>query len=189
MTEARQAAILVAVGYQVRFADPEALLGLRSEVFRLYRSGFAGPPYSETEEEIARFTDGRFDRSMATPGAHGFVAWRGETVAGLVYGWPARGEVPGDRGYALVHSCVAPHLHHLLRPPAFEVVELVVDPAHRRRGLGRLLLDRIVEGHATAWLGTHPDAPARRLYESAGWTVIGQCEDGRQQMLIMSLSR
>jgi len=44
------------------------------------------------------------------------------------------------------------------------------DPFH---GIGRVLLDRYVESHPAAWLCTHPDAPARALYESAGWRQRG----------------
>ena len=51
-------------------------------------------------------------------------------------------------------------------------------PSHRRLGIGRLLLDTLLEhgrtlGCTEAWLGTEEDnVAARRLYESAG----GQAE-------------
>jgi GNAT superfamily N-acetyltransferase len=61
-----------------------------------------------------------------------------------------------------------------------EIVMLAVDPAHQREGVGRALTD-----HATAWLGdigmrvavigTGGDpghAPARRLYEDAGYRLM-----------------
>jgi aminoglycoside 6'-N-acetyltransferase I len=52
--------------------------------------------------------------------------------------------------------------------------EVGVAPTHRRRGIGRLLLDALLEhgrvlGCTEAWLGTEEDnVAARRLYESAG---------------------
>jgi GNAT superfamily N-acetyltransferase len=49
------------------------------------------------------------------------------------------------------------------------VAELMVAPAHRRRGVGCSLLSRYVEGHPRAWLATHPEAEAVALYESQGW--------------------
>jgi GNAT superfamily N-acetyltransferase len=61
-----------------------------------------------------------------------------------------------------------------------EIVMLAVDPPQQRRGVGRALTD-----HATAWLrdtgmsvaviGTGGDpghAPARRLYEQAGYRLM-----------------
>jgi Acetyltransferases len=56
--------------------------------------------------------------------------------------------------------------------------EVGVAPSHRRLGIGRLLLDTLLEhgrtlGCTEAWLGTEEDnVAARRLYESAG----GQAE-------------
>jgi aminoglycoside 6'-N-acetyltransferase I len=52
--------------------------------------------------------------------------------------------------------------------------EIGVAPTHQRRGIGRLLLDALLEhgralGCTEAWLGTEEDnVAARRLYESAG---------------------
>jgi aminoglycoside 6'-N-acetyltransferase I len=52
--------------------------------------------------------------------------------------------------------------------------EVGVAPSHRRRGIGRRLLDAMLEhgrslGCTEAWLGTEDDnVPARGLYESAG---------------------
>lgn len=66
------------------------------------------------------------------------------------------------------------------------VVTLHVRPAHRGQGLGRELLDRLVEdvrrnGHGVLALGVHRDNPARLLYERAGFTAAG--EDGAHLLL------
>lgn len=58
------------------------------------------------------------------------------------------------------------------------VVTLHVRPAHRRHGLGRVLLDLLTadvarSGHDVLALGVHRDNPARRLYDSAGFTAAG----------------
>jgi ribosomal protein S18 acetylase RimI-like enzyme len=62
------------------------------------------------------------------------------------------------------------------------VVTLHVRPAHRRRGLGRVLLDLLTDdvarsGHAVLALGVHRANPARVLYESAGFTAAGSDGD------------
>ena len=57
-----------------------------------------------------------------------------------------------------------------------------VVPSHRRRGLGRLLLDRFVDdahaaGRTVLKLGVHRTNPARALYEQAGFQQVGTDED------------
>ena len=58
------------------------------------------------------------------------------------------------------------------------VVTLHVRPAHRRHGLGRVLLDLLTDdvarsGHDVLALGVHEDNTARRLHESAGFAAAG----------------
>ena len=61
-----------------------------------------------------------------------------------------------------------------LQPGHFEVVELMVDPAHRRRGLGRALHNELLDGHVgPAVLSTQVDnGAALALYATLGWQVI-----------------
>jgi len=71
------------------------------------------------------------------------------------------------------------------------VVTLHVRPAHRRHGLGRVLLDLLTDdvarsGHDVLALGVHRDNPARRLYESAGFTAAGT--DGDHLLFHRALS-
>ena len=66
---------------------------------------------------------------------------------------------------------------HPDKAPQLFVNEVAVAPPHRRRGVGRRLLDALLAhgrtlGCTEAWLGTEEDnGPARRLYESAGGTA------------------
>lgn len=60
---------------------------------------------------------------------------------------------------------------------------LFVDPAHERKGHGRLLHDKMVEwlreqGLVTLWLTTEPGTRAERFYEMAGWCRAGVTEGG-----------
>jgi GNAT superfamily N-acetyltransferase len=60
---------------------------------------------------------------------------------------------------------------------------LFVDPAHERKGLGRLLHDTMVRwlftaGHRTIWLTTDPGTRAERFYRSAGWRPVAITDHG-----------
>jgi len=152
----------------------------------LYRECFSEEPWVEPEERFARFTD-TFAEHLATPGAHGVLARAGRQVAGVVYGWPAPIELPDTPFYANVFGAVDPAVRDRLRPPALEVVELMVARRHRGRGLARALLRRFVRGHDRAWLCTHSEAPACGLYESEGWTAVGSFTGDNDTPLVIYL--
>jgi GNAT superfamily N-acetyltransferase len=66
---------------------------------------------------------------------------------------------------------------------SFEVAEVHVLPAYQSRGIGRAMLERLVEGcpHRTALLSTQDTvSPARHLYASLGFTdlLTGFCFPG-----------
>jgi ribosomal protein S18 acetylase RimI-like enzyme len=141
------------------------------EVHELYRRCFAEPPWNEPPEQLARYPED-LARFLAKPGISAMAVWDGQTMAGLIYGWPSPTEFPDDPFHNALTAAVS--TVDPLLAPAFDVVELMVDPAFRGRGLGKALLTEFVRGHDTAWLVTHPDAPARGLYERAGWKPFGE---------------
>ena len=60
---------------------------------------------------------------------------------------------------------------------------LFVDPAHERRGFGRLLHDEMIkwlwgQGLTTLWLTTAPGTRAEAFYVKAGWKKTGLTEKG-----------
>ena len=65
---------------------------------------------------------------------------------------------------------------HPDKAPQLWINEVGVAPSHRRRGIGRRLLEALLAhgralGCTEAWLGTEPDnLPARALYERTGST-------------------
>lgn len=104
--------------------------------------------------------------------------------------WPDEGTLPHTRKYALpegflvvehdataglVASCVAFAPESVGHEADGSLGWLVVDPAHGRRGLGRLLAASVTnrllcEAYAQPWLGTEDDRlDAIRLYLSLGW--------------------
>lgn len=153
----------------VRSADAYELAGYAGQLERLYRQCFSAPPWSEPEDRLAAFRD-RLATHLANGGASGVVVADGCELVGAIYGWPAGQELasgsPFDDALA---AAVSPAVARRLVAPAVVVAELMVDPRHQRRGIGRALLSRYVEDWPSAWLATHPDAPAAKLYRQEGW--------------------
>ncbi|HEY8527382.1 MAG TPA: GNAT family N-acetyltransferase [Acidimicrobiales bacterium] len=135
---------------------------VHAELVTLYRRCYAGPPWHEGDDEVAAYAT-RI-RSWATRDSFtGLIARVPDRdgLAGATYGWL---DPPEIRGLPM------PGVD---RPRVFHVGDLMVDPDHRRRGLGRRLLDQLVAGRLPAALVTHRDSGSRRLYESAGWRHTG----------------
>jgi ribosomal protein S18 acetylase RimI-like enzyme len=71
----------------------------------------------------------------------------------------------------VVGMCTSFHYVHPDKPPQMFINELGVAGSHRRRGIGRSLVEAMLAhartlGCTEAWLGTEEDnVPARRLYE------------------------
>ena len=160
--------------------DAFELSAYAGQLERLYRECFSTPPWSEPEERLAGFQD-RFARHLSNPGAGGVIVSDGDDLVGTVYGWPADRELatgsPFDDALA---AAAPPEIAARLVAPAVVVAELMVDPRHQRRGIGRALLTRYVDEWPAAWLATRADAPAARMYRQEGWqqefefTVDGQ---------------
>ncbi|RTL70681.1 MAG: ribosomal-protein-alanine N-acetyltransferase [Pseudonocardiaceae bacterium] len=97
-------------------------------------------------------------------------AFRDEIGAGHVYvGVRSEGTLIGYAGLAFTAGPPQPEA---------EVHTIGVDPAHQGRGLGRVLLHRLLtpadEVGATIFLEVRTDnEPARRLYESEGFEIVG----------------
>lgn len=158
----------------VRSVDAFELDAYGGQLERLYRKCFSGPPWLEPEDRLADFR-GRLARHLSNGGAGGVVVSDAGHLVGVVYGWPAGHELasgsPFDDALA---AAVTPGVARRLVAPAVVVAELMVDPRHQRRGIGRALLTRYVEDWPAAWLATHPDAPAATLYRQEGWQQ--ECE-------------
>lgn len=160
---------VVSLGFTVHTVGAPELLGYADRLHVLYRRCFAGPPWREPVDRLDGFP-ARLDRHLANEGAHGVVVLQDLSVVGAIYGWPSGAELaagsPFDDALA---AAVSPQVARRLVAPAVTVAELMVDPDHQRRGLGRALLGRFVEEAPSAWLCTHPDAPAAALYRQEGW--------------------
>lgn len=134
---------------------------LLTEILDLVAHCFAEPPWSEGPDDLAAQAEripGWADRDCFTG-----LQVRDEqgTLVAAAYGWFGPPEVDGTP------------MPGVDRDRAFHVVDLMVHAVARRRGLGGVLLDRLVGDRRPAVLVTHPDSGARRLYEDAGWRATG----------------
>jgi ribosomal protein S18 acetylase RimI-like enzyme len=104
-----------------------------------------------------------------------FVAEEDENghLAGIAYGYLGG---PGQWWHDIVaREMTAEQRARWLAPGHFEFVELAVRPDRRRRGLGAMLHDELLEPHdrQPAVLSTQvSNVPARSLYLARGWSVV-----------------
>jgi GNAT superfamily N-acetyltransferase len=146
---------------------PESATTVFPALVRLYAVVYAEPPYGEGPERVAAF-------AATLPGEArqpGFALVAAEDVGGLVgaaYGWT----MPAGRWWTRADT----------EPPAdlraaekFAVMEWVVRPDRRGTGIGAELMRRLLDGRPERWatLSSNPAAPARAIYQRAGWQWVG----------------
>ncbi|GAB3495892.1 N-acetyltransferase family protein [Flexivirga sp.] len=146
-----------------------------ARVFALYDAVFG-----DVSDE-AEWREQMYDRHRARDGYRLAVAVEADRLLGFAWGYR------GDRGQFwpdLVANAL-PDVDRDWIGGHFEFVELAVDPAARRRGLGGRLHDALLEGvTGRALLGTTSDGddPAVRLYRARGWRTLGQLDAEHQVM-------
>jgi ribosomal protein S18 acetylase RimI-like enzyme len=119
-----------------------------------------------------------FLRHAARDGFRMIAAREGDRLVGLAYGYLGG---PGEWWHDRVSAAMTPEQRAEWLPPGhFELVELMVSPAERRRGLGGRLHDALLMGleAPTAVLSTqqHND-PALALYSRRGWKLLLEAVD------------
>lgn len=135
----------------------------------LYRRCFTEPPWRESAERLDGFPD-RLTAHLGRGGFDSLVAEADGTLVGAIYGWPAGATLDSGNHFDDALAAAVPStVTGRLVAPALIVAELMVGPEHQRRGIGRALLTRFTNGWPSAWLCTHPDAPAAGMYRREGW--------------------
>lgn len=156
-------------------------LSRRQEVAALFAACFADPPWYESAPEHTAALPRKLEVDLRRSGLEcvgAFVPSPPGRLVGLAYAWPAPKVLPlHEPFYAALHASAgaAAATHRLVSgdQPVLEVAELMVHPEHRRTGIATQLLAALV-GARAAWLCTHPDAPASRLYAATGWDLAGR---------------
>jgi ribosomal protein S18 acetylase RimI-like enzyme len=138
------------------------------ELWPVYQAVFADQPDLQTWRTAA------WDKHAARDGFQWTRAYNDEKLVGFAYGYTGeRGQWWTDRAFEVLPAAVAA----AWLDGHFEVVSIGVLPQARRRGLGRALLHEVTRGlpHERWLLMTTADEaePARRMYDSDGWRVIG----------------
>lgn len=115
----------------------------------------------------------RFLRHATYEGYQGMMIVTDEDeVVGFSYGYTS---LPGQYYHGLLAREFNSQEYETWLKDCFELVEVAVHPSHRRQGLGRLLVTKLLEGvnNRSSILTTqvHNEA-ARKLYESLGWVVL-----------------
>lgn len=143
----------------------EPLVG---ELWPLYQSVFGD------FEDAGAWRQQVWERHAARAGFRLALARDGGALVGFAYGYTGEhGQWWTDHAAAVLHPDVASDW----LGGHFELVSIGVDEAARGTGVARRLLARLTDGlDHSRWVlmtSADPDDPARRLYRSTGWAVIG----------------
>lgn len=139
-----------------------------AEVWSVYDSVFDDFPDQTTWRETV------WDRHSAREGFRLARAYGGGELVGFAYGYTGRrGQWWTDNAVKVLE----PEVAEAWVGGHFELVSLGVLDAARGRGIGRELMHALLDGlrHERLLLMTSSDPadPARRLYASEGWQVLG----------------
>ncbi|AVT40175.1 GNAT family N-acetyltransferase [Plantactinospora sp. BB1] len=150
-----------------RRLDGPSATPLFPSLVELYSAVYAEPPYEEGPDEVAGFA-ARLPEESSRPGFTLVAAEDGPDLIGAAYGWTMSPGVWWSRA----DTAPAPEI---LSAAKLAVMEWIVHPDHRRRGIGAELMRRLLVGRPEAWatLASDPRSLARRLYEQAGWRKVG----------------
>ena len=119
--------------------DGSAYLNLAASVTALQADAYRRPPWNYSDEEIAEFP-GELERQLGFPGFRAITAHRAGRFVGTAYGFPGPERIRNSG--AIFRPVVTALGHHradvLLSGHPFEVVQVMVDPAAQREGIGRV---------------------------------------------------
>ncbi|MFB4213226.1 GNAT family N-acetyltransferase [Shouchella sp. JSM 1781072] len=128
--------------------------------------------YTDVWQEDQEECLARFQKHATYPHFHSSAMMINEQMIGFIYGYTSQ------KGQ-YYHDLLANHMDHATYlewlSNCFEVVELLVHPTYRQRGIATTLLHQLLNKapNQTALLTTQQEnMPARMLYEHEGWTLI-----------------
>lgn len=160
----------------------------RRALAAIYLAAYGDSSLPESRLDADNFVASTIRRHSRRAGFRLVVATTDGQTSGYAYGFTGKhgqfwsdwlsGAAPAD----IVETWVGDH---------FELVDIVVDPAHRGQGIAGLLHDHLVEGlpQQKALLATTPDdGAAARLYGGRGWQVLVPQIDGEKALYGLDLA-
>lgn len=141
---------------------------VRTALWPLYRSVFGD------FDDVDVWREQVWDRHAARAGFRLALARQNDVLVGFAYGYTGEsGQWWTDSAARVLHPDVSADW----LGGHFELVSIGVDAAARGAGVGRELMAVLTQGlDQPRWVlmtSADPDDPARRLYRSTGWAVIG----------------
>ncbi|MFE6747669.1 GNAT family N-acetyltransferase [Kitasatospora purpeofusca] len=156
----------------VRLLGGEQTAQLEAQLKAVFAEAFVEPPYGEGPAETERAFR-RFRSQVRRRGFRAAIAFDGEDVVGMAYGYPLSANT--SRWDTLTHN-VPDELRHEDGNRTFGLFELAVRPGWRRLGAATLMHRALVDGldQARMMLNTRPEAvAAQAAYLSWGYRRVG----------------
>jgi ribosomal protein S18 acetylase RimI-like enzyme len=152
--------------------DRDAFAARRDEVLEVYAEAMGVDPVA------ARARRGVLAGHLDRTGLTAVAALLDGRLVGIAYGYVGRrGQWWHDHVHAALVEQQGREAADSWLGGAFEVCELHVRPEHQAQGLGRTLLDVLLEGqHAATAVLTTPDdeTRARGFYRAGGWVDLAR---------------
>lgn len=162
---------------------------VQDSLSNVYLAAYGDPGLPESKLDAQYFASSTIPRHARRDGFRLVLATTGGAVSGYGYGFTGRrgqfwsdwlaGAAPAD----VVDTWVGNH---------FELVDIVVDPAHRGQGIAGQIHDELIAGldQERALLATEPDeGAAASLYTSRGWQIIAPEIDGSKALYGLDLRK
>ena len=146
--------------------DGPHALAVIEQLCDLYAEVYAEPPYNEGPQHVATFAD-HFTDEVTRPGFSLVTATDHDVLAGAVHGWTMK----AGRWF---RNPLAEPPAEIKNAPKFAVIEWMVRKRYRGTGVGRQLLDRVLDNRPERYaiLTSNPDSAARRIYDRLGWRFM-----------------
>ncbi|MFI2748513.1 GNAT family N-acetyltransferase [Kitasatospora sp. NPDC018623] len=176
----------------VRLLDGGQAAELEGRLKDVFAEAFAEPPYGEGPADVERAFR-RFRSQARRRGFRAAIAFDGDTVVGMAYGYP----LSASTGWwDTLLDPVPEELRHEDGRRTFGLFELAVRPRWRRKGIAtrmhRVLVDGI--GNARVMLNARPEAAAAQAcYRAWGYRRVGSAIPwegaARHDVMVLDLSR
>lgn len=158
---------------RVKIEAPDTARGVYERVCQLYVSVFSGPPFYRTKEKLE--AQRRTLQSLMADSTFGMVtAWDKDELAGFAYGY---GLGSNRRWWDGFLEPVPEETTREWEGRTFVIIDMAVDPSHRRQSIGRKMLSKLLANRSEerASLAVVPENDnAQEFYRHLGWQHVGR---------------